>query len=57
MLSATRQRLVLPVVLGVVSLALFGRGVAYYWGSGPHDGESSWAWAAFISEPALVLPD
>jgi drug/metabolite transporter (DMT)-like permease len=46
---------VASVVLGVVALALFGRGLAYYWGSGPHDGEDLPSFVTFLAGSAVLL--
>ncbi len=55
MLSSAKPRLVLPVVLGVVSLALFVRGVGYYWGSGPGDGEDLPSFVTFLAASAVLF--
>ena len=55
MLRSARYRLVLPVVLSVVSLALFVRGVGYYWGSGPHDGEDLPSFVSFLAASAALF--
>jgi hypothetical protein len=55
MLSPAKPRLVLPVVLGVVSLALFVRGVGYYWGSGPGDGEDLPSFVTFLAASAVLF--
>ncbi len=52
--SAT-WRLVLSVVLGVASLALFVRGVGYYVGSGPHDGEDLPSFVTFLAGSAVLF--
>jgi xanthine/uracil permease len=55
MLSSAKPRLVLPLVLGVVSLALFVRGVGYYWGSGPGDGEDLRSFVTFLAASAVLF--
>jgi predicted permease len=55
MLSPATKRLVVPVLLGVVSLALFLRGSGYYLGSGPHDGEDLPSFVIFLAGSAALL--
>jgi Na+/melibiose symporter-like transporter len=55
MLSSAKLRLVLSIVLGVVSLALFVRGVGYYVGSGPHDGEDLPSFLTFLAGSAVLF--
>jgi len=52
MLGSAKLRLALSVVLGVVSIALFVRGFAYYVGSGPHDGEDLPSFVTFLAASA-----
>jgi len=55
MLSSTKPRLVLPLVLGVVSLALCVRGVGYYWGPGPGDGEDLPSFVTFLAASVVLF--
>jgi hypothetical protein len=55
MLSSAKPRLVLSVVLGVASLALFVRGAGYYLGSGPHDGEDLPSFVMFLAGSAVLF--
>jgi hypothetical protein len=53
--ASTRVRLTLAGVLGAMSLALWVRGWGYYWGPGPHDGESRLPLLAFIAGSAVLI--
>jgi drug/metabolite transporter (DMT)-like permease len=53
MSSTTRS--VASIVLGLVALALFVRGFAYYVGSGPHDGEDLPSFATFVAATAALF--
>jgi hypothetical protein len=53
--GTNRARLIVAGVLGMVSLALWVRGWGYYWGPGPHDGESFLPLVAFIAGTAFLL--
>jgi hypothetical protein len=55
MLSSAKRRLVLSVVLGGASLALFVRGAGYYFGSGPHDGEDLPSFVMFLAASAVLF--
>ncbi len=55
MLSLATKRLVFPVLLGVISLALLVRGLGYYWGSGPHDGEDLPSSVMFVAGSAALV--
>jgi drug/metabolite transporter (DMT)-like permease len=49
------KRPIASVVLGLVALALFVRGFAYYAGSGPHDGEDLPSFATFVAATAVLF--
>ena len=53
--ATDRVRLVVAGVLAIISLALLVRGWGYYWGPGPHDGESRHPLVAFIAGSASLL--
>ena len=53
--ATNRPRLVVAGVLAAISLALWVRGWGYYWGPGPHDGESRPPLVAFIAGAAALL--
>jgi hypothetical protein len=55
MLRSAKLRLVLSIILGVASLALFVRGAGYYLGSGPHDGEDLPSFVMFLAGSALLF--
>lgn len=50
-----KRQLILPVVLGITSLALFARGAGYYLGSGPHDGEDLPSYVMFLGGSILLV--
>ncbi len=53
---ATRRATIsIVVILGLVSLALLLRAVAYYWGDGPHDGEDLPSFLTFLASAAVLL--
>ena len=54
MLSTATKRWV-SAALGLASLALFVRGLAYYWGSGPRDGEDLPSFVMFVAGSAALL--
>jgi len=53
---ASRRRSILPVALAVISIAFFARGLAYYRGSGPHDGEDLPSFAMVLLDSASPSP-
>jgi hypothetical protein len=53
--AAKRLRLVVAGVLALISVALWVRGWGYYWGPGPHDGESRHPLVTFIAGSAFLL--
>jgi hypothetical protein len=55
MRRSAKLRLALSVILGVVSIALFVRGFAYYVGSGPHDGEDLPSFVTFMAAAAALF--
>lgn len=51
----TLKRVIVPIVLVLVSTALFARGLAYYWGAGPHDGEDLPSFVMFLAGSAVLF--
>jgi drug/metabolite transporter (DMT)-like permease len=49
------KRSVALIVVALVALALFLRGLAYYAGSGPHDGEDLPSLATFVAATAVLF--
>ena len=49
-----RVRTSISTVLGLVTTALFVRGCAYYWGTGPHDGEDLPSFVMFLAGSAVL---
>ena len=52
---SSTMRSIASAVLGLVALALFVRGFAYYAGSGPHDGEDLPSFATFVAATAALF--
>jgi len=52
---SAKLRLALSIVLGVVSVALFIRGFAYYVGTGPHDGEDFPSFVTLMAGAAALF--
>ena len=51
----TLRRSIVPVVLVLISIAFFIRGLAYYWGTGPHDGEDLPSFVMFLVGSAVLF--
>jgi hypothetical protein len=50
-----KRRVILPLILGVASLAFFVRGASYYPGPGPRDGEDLPSYVMFVVGSFLLV--
>jgi hypothetical protein len=53
--ATSRVRPVVATVLGLISLSLWVRGWGFYWGPGPHDGESRYPLVVFVAGSVVLI--